>query len=212
MGSRVGRTFCSRLSAWCLAAAIVLACVWSNPASATEPRVLLLRGWFGVFSTGLDGIADALKANGINAEVAGHLYWETAVADIIRERAEGKVRPLVLVGHSQGANNVIDMARALEAHNIKVDLLVTLAPFMQHPIPANVVHAIDYYQSPGWGAPLVPDNGFHGVLQNINMDGDWGATHMNVDKNPRVQNQILREVVTLAKAPAPSTKVSAAHH
>jgi len=212
MGSRVGRTFCSRLSAWCLAAAIVLACVWSNPASATEPRVLLLRGWFGVFSTGLDGIADALKANGINAEVAGHLYWETAVADIIRERAEGKMRPLVLVGHSQGANNVIDMARALEAHNIKVDLLVTLAPFMQHPIPANVVHAIDYYQSPGWGAPLVPDNGFHGVLQNINMDGDWGATHMNVDKNPRVQNQILREVVTLAKAPAPSTKVSAAHH
>jgi hypothetical protein len=212
MGARVGRTFCSRLSAWCLAAAIVLACVWSNPASATEPRVLLLRGWFGVFSTGLDGIADALKANGINAEVAGHLYWETAVADIIRERAEGKVRPLVLVGHSQGANNVIDMARALQAHNIKVDLLVTLAPFMQNPLPANVVHAIDYYQSPGWGAPLVPDNGFHGVLQNINMDGDWGATHMNVDKNPRVQNQILREVVTLARAPAPSTKVSAARH
>jgi pimeloyl-ACP methyl ester carboxylesterase len=212
MGARVGRTFCSRLSAWCLAAAIVLACVWSNPASATEPRVILLRGWFGVFSTGLDGIADALKANGINAEVAGHLYWETAVADIIRERAEGKVRPLVLVGHSQGANNVIDMARALQAHNIKVDLLVTLAPFMQNPLPANVVHAIDYYQSPGWGAPLVPDNGFHGVLQNINMDGDWGATHMNVDKNPRVQNQILREVVTLARAPAPSTKVSAARH
>jgi hypothetical protein len=58
----------------------------------------------------------------------------------------------------------------------------------------------------------VPDNGFHGVLQNINMDGDWGATHMNVDKNPRVQNQILREVVTLARAPAPSTKVSAARH
>jgi hypothetical protein len=212
MGARVGRTFCSRLSAWCLAAAIVLACVWSNPASATEPRVILLRGWFGVFSTGLDGIADALKANGINAEVAGHLYWETAVADIIRERAEGKVRPLVLVGHSQGANNVIDMARALQAHSIKVDLLVTLAPFMQNPLPANVVHAIDYYQSPGWGAPLVPDNGFHGVLQNINMDGDWGATHMNVDKNPRVQNQILREVVTLARAPAPSTKVSAARH
>ena len=211
MGARVGRTFCSRVSAFCLAAAIALACVWSNPASATEPRVLLLRGWFGVFSTGLDGIADALKANGINAEVAGHLYWETAVADIIRERAEGKVRPLVLVGHSQGANNVIDMARALRAHNIKVDLLVTLAPFMQNPIPGNVVHAIDYYQSPGWGAPLEPDRGFHGVLQNINMDGDWGANHMNVDKNPRVQNDIVREVVTLSRAPAQRTKVSAAH-
>ena len=36
--------------------------------------------------------------------------------------------PLVLVGHSQGANNVIDMARLLERENIPVDLLVTLAP------------------------------------------------------------------------------------
>ena len=212
MGVGVGRTFSARVSAVCLAVAIAAACLWSNPASATEPRVLLLRGWFGVFSTGLDGIADALKANGINAEVAGHLYWETAVADIIQERAEGKVRPLVLVGHSQGANNVIDMARELKAHNIQVDLLVTLAPFMQQPIPANVVHAIDYYQSPGWGAPLVPDHGFHGILQNVDMSGDWTANHMNVDKNARVQNEILREVITLAKQPAAGTKVSAVHH
>lgn len=212
MGEQVGRTFSSRVSALCLAAALALACLWSNPASATEPRVLLLRGWFGVFSTGLDTIADALKANGINAEVAGHLYWETALEDIIHERAEGKVRPLVLVGHSQGANNVIDMARALQAHNIQVDLLVTLAPFMQQPIPANVTHAIDYYQSPGWGAPLVPDNGFHGVLQNVNMDGNWGATHMNVDKNARVQSDIVKAVVILAREPAQNTKVSAARH
>lgn len=211
MGVQVGRTFPARLSAFCLAAAIALACSWSSPAGATEPRVLLLRGWFGVFSTGLDGIADALKANGINAEVAGHLYWETAVADIVRERAEGKVRPLVLVGHSQGANNVIDMARELHARNIRVDLLVTLAPYMQHPIPANVAHAIDYYQSPGWGAPLEPDQGFHGVLQNVDMSGDWSATHMNVDKNARVQTDIVQAVVTLAKQPAPGTKVSAAH-
>lgn len=212
MSVRAGRTFSARAGAFCLAAAISLACLWSNPASATEPRVLLLRGWFGVFSTGLDTMADTLKANGINAEVAGHLYWETAVADIIQERAEGKVRPLVLVGHSQGANNVIDMARELQAHNIQVDLLVTLAPFMQHPVPANVLHAIDYYQSPGWGAPLEPGNGFHGVLQNVNMDGNWGATHMNVDKNAQVQSAILREVVALARQPAPGTKVSAVRH
>jgi len=29
-------------------------------ALAAEPRVILLRGWFGVFSTGLDTIADQL--------------------------------------------------------------------------------------------------------------------------------------------------------
>jgi hypothetical protein len=34
------------------------------------------------------------------------LNWATEVAEILRERSAGQIRPLVLVGHSQGANNV----------------------------------------------------------------------------------------------------------
>lgn len=210
MRAGMGRTLFSHVNAWCLAATILLAGVWGHAASAAEPRVLLLRGWFGVFSTGLDGIAGTLKANGINAEVAGHLYWETAVAEILRERAEGKVRPLVLIGHSQGANNVIDMARALAGHDVRVDLLVTLAPYMQNAIPANVIHAINYYQSPGWGAPLAPDQGFHGVLQNNDMSGDWTITHVSIDKSTRVQADILREVSGVSKQQQQAPKVHAA--
>jgi hypothetical protein len=111
----------------------VIALLYCSPAHA-DARVILLRGWFGVFSTGLDEMADALKAKGIRAEVAGHLYWRTAADDILRERAEGKTDALVLVGHSQGANNVIDMARVLEAKNVPVALLVTLAPYRQNPL------------------------------------------------------------------------------
>lgn len=210
MRAGMGRTLFSHVNAWCLAATILLAGVWGDAASAAEPRVLLLRGWFGVFSTGLDGIAGTLKANGINAEVAGHLYWETAVAEILRERAEGTVRPLVLIGHSQGANNVIDMARALAGHDVRVDLLVTLAPYMQNAIPANVIHAINYYQSPGWGAPLAPDQGFHGVLQNNDMSGDWTITHVSIDKSTRVQADILREVSSVSKQQQQAPKVHAA--
>src|SRR5215469_12516118 len=81
-------------------------------ALAAEPRVILLRGWFGVFSTGLDGIADQLKALGIKTEVAGHLNWSNEVADILRDRAAGHGGPLGFVGQSQGANTAIDMARA----------------------------------------------------------------------------------------------------
>ena len=136
--------------------------LWCDGALAAGPDVILLRGWFGVFSTGLDSLAQQLRAQGIEAEVAGHLNWSTEVAEILRERSAGQIRPLVLVGHSQGANNVIDMARSLESQNIKVDLLVTLSPFLQNPIPANVVKAINYYQAPGWGQPITPDRGFHG--------------------------------------------------
>src|SRR5258705_11982106 len=106
----------------CVGAIAVILVLYCSPARA-ETRVLLLRGWLGVFSTGLDTIADALKAKGIHAEVSGHLSWRAAADEILRERAQCKTDAIVLVGHSQGANNVIDMARAVYAQNVPAGLL-----------------------------------------------------------------------------------------
>jgi pimeloyl-ACP methyl ester carboxylesterase len=192
--------FVSKAATWWVGTVIAVTLLWCGCALAAEPRVILLRGWFGVFSTGLDGLADELKNTGINAEVEGHLYWSTAVSDILRERAAGKIRPLVLVGHSQGANNVIDMARSLDEHKIPVDLLVTLAPFLQHPVPANVARAVNYYQSPGWGAPLSGDNNFHGKLLNVDVADDPTILHISIDKSARIHAEILREIAALAQA------------
>ena len=189
----------SRASASFIAALVAIALFGCNCARAAEPRVILLRGWFGVFSTGLDSLADDLRAKGINADAAWHFYWATAISDILRERAADKTGPLVLVGHSQGANNVIDIARALAPHNVPVDLLVTLAPFLQDPIPANVVRAINYYQSPGWGAPITPARGFHGTLSNIDVGDDWTISHISIDKSARVQADISREIMALSR-------------
>src|SRR5271154_3430409 len=119
-----GEKFGSRISACWTGLVLTIAVLWCNCAVAADTRGILLRGWFGVFSTGLDGLADELKAKGIKAEAAGHLYWTTAVDEIVRDRAAGKTGPIVLIGHSQGANNVIDAARSLEAHKIPVDLVV----------------------------------------------------------------------------------------
>ncbi|MGC1592173.1 MAG: hypothetical protein WA770_18945, partial [Pseudolabrys sp.] len=110
------------------------------------------------------------------------------------------IGPLVLMGHSQGANNVIDMARALAAHNVRVDLLVTLVPLMQNPVPANVVRAINYYQSPGiWGSPLVADPGFHGKLTNIDVADDPTILHISIDKSARIHSDISREILALSR-------------
>ena len=182
--------------------AVATALLWGNCALAGEPKVILLRGWFGVFSTGLDSLADELKAKGIKAEVAGHLYWTKAVSEILEERAAGKTGPIVLVGHSQGANNVIDIARSLESKNVPVDLLITLAPFLQYPVPANVVRAVNYYQSPGWGAPLKGDIGFHGTITNNDASGDWTITHISIDKSSKVQADILHEIDVLTQPKA----------
>ena len=192
----------SRAAMRWIGAVVATALLSCNGALAGEPKVILLRGWFGVFSTGLDSLADELKAKGIKAEVAGHLAWSKAVEEILQERAAGKTGPLILVGHSQGANNVIDMARALEPRKVPVDLLVTLAPFLQNPVPANVLRAVDYYQAPGWGAPLKGDGGFHGTIANNDIAGDWTVTHISIDKSTKVQADIAREIEAVLAASA----------
>src|SRR5262249_25637251 len=97
--------------AFAAAAMFLCWCDWT-PAAGT-PRVILLRGWFGVFSMGLDTVTDQLKAQGIKAEVAGHLSWQNEVAEILREHAAGRTGPLSLVGHSHGANTVINEESAI---------------------------------------------------------------------------------------------------
>jgi hypothetical protein len=193
-----------------IGAVVAVGLLWATCAAAAEPRVLFLRGWFGVFSTGLDGIADDLKAKGVKAEVAGHLYWQTGLTDILKARAAGKAGPIILIGHSQGANNVIDIARGLEAQNIPVDLVITLAPFMQYPVPANVKQAVNYYQQGGWGAPIEGAPGFHGKIMNVNVNDDPSVTHINIDKSTRVRADIVRMVTSLVKPHEASNGASAA--
>jgi hypothetical protein len=177
---------------------VAVALLWCNGAYA-EPQVYLLRGWFGVFSTGMDSMAETLRGKGIQAEAIGHLAWKSTTLKVIKERSAGKTGPLVLVGHSQGGNNVIDMARELEAHKIPVELLITLAPFLQDPVPSNVVRALNYYQSPGWGTPLTADPSFKGELSNIDIGSDSGTFHINIDKNSRVQAEVVGAIVALPR-------------
>ena len=178
----------------------VMGPVWNEiNCGDVETEVYLLRGWFGVFSTGLDSMAEELRGKGIRAEAMGHLSWKSTVSKIVAERAAGKTGRLALVGHSQGANNVIDMARELEMHNIPVDLLITLAPFLQGPIPSNVARALNYYHASGWGTPLTADPGFKGELSNIDMGSDLGTFHINIDKNSRIQTEVVGSIVALPR-------------
>jgi thioesterase domain-containing protein len=176
----------------------VISLLFSNGAFA-ETQVYFLRGWFGVFSTGMDAMAEELKGKGIKAEAIGHLAWKATVTKIVSERAAGKTGPLVLIGHSQGANNVIEMAQELEKKKIPVDLLITLAPYLQEPVPGNVVKAVDFYQVGGWGAPLTGAGNFRGKISNIDMAGETDASHVNMDKSAKVQSMILREIAAVSQ-------------
>jgi hypothetical protein len=179
---------------------LALACACAH----AQPRVYLIRGWFGVFSTGLDTIAAELQRQGIPAETIGHLQWKSTAQAIASARAVRASGPLVLVGHSQGGNDAIKLARALEAQDVTVDLLITLAPFRQDPVPGNVARAINYYQSGGWGSPLAAGPGSKGEISNVDMGSDAATFHVNIDKNAKVQAQVIAAIVALAKQRHPA--------
>jgi hypothetical protein len=188
-----------RAARWLVAA---LALLWLCAARA-DTEVYLLRGWFNVFSTGMDSIAEQLRSKGIRAEAMSHLAWKSTVDKIVQERESGQSSRLVLIGHSQGANNAIDMARELDKHGVPVDLIITLAPWLQNPVPTNVVRAVNYYQAPGWGSPLTAEPGFKGEIDNRNIAGDWGTLHITIDKTPKIQEAVIAEVLGLSReAPA----------
>ena len=198
--------FGSRTAAWWIGAITAVALLWCDGAFAAEPRVLLLRGWLNLFSAGLDRLADELRARGIKAEVRRHLYWTTAVTDILRDRAAGNVGPLILVGHSQGGNDAIEIARALQISHVPVDLVVTLAPYGPKPVPANVRRAINYYQAGGWGSPLTPEPGFRGKLSNFDLAGDPTIFHFNIDNSDKIHAEILGEIQAFQRVEARKAK------
>src|SRR5689334_20372090 len=74
-------------------------------------RVILFRGaYFGLFSHGLDEIARDLRDEGIDATVLPHNDWQR-VAETVPASRPG--HPVILVGHSFGADAAIHLSRDL---------------------------------------------------------------------------------------------------
>ena len=83
---------------------------------------------------------------------------------------------------------------------MSVALLITLAPYRQNPLPSNVMRAVNYYQSSGWGEPLTAEPGFQGKLSNIDVESDSTVSHINIDKSAHIQTEIEREIAIAVKS------------
>ena len=67
------RSLAKRIGARLLGTVLAMVLLWCDSGLAAGTHVVLLRGWFGVFSKSLDSIAQQLRAQNIEAQVAGHL-------------------------------------------------------------------------------------------------------------------------------------------
>lgn len=190
-----------------LHALLLLLLIVVAPASASsETRVYLMRGLFDV-STGLDDLAAKLKRSGVGATVASYTARdELATAAIARFKAGSKC-PVVLVGHSLGADAAIGMARTLQGAGVPVGLLIAFSPAASDSVPANVGRVVNYYQSNSyWNNVYRRGPGFKGSLKNVDLARHAEIDHFNIEKVARLHAETIRAIKGVASACAPTAR------
>jgi len=166
--------------------------VSSNP----KPRdhVYLLRGFANVFSLGMDQIATKLEHQGIDTTVTNYVSWPTLAEEAAAEYKSGRVRTIILVGHSSGAVAVTSMATRLSELGVPVKLAIGLDPTSHMTASGHVDRYVNYYIANGFGDPVAKGHQFSGVLQNVDLEHMPGVNHFNIEKDRAVQGMVIRDI------------------
>lgn len=174
-----------------------------------------MRGFLGIFSTGMDKLANKLNTD--------HIVASAGVADeardalrhfLIQETIAGRLTgPLILVGHSWGADDQIRIARSLGRSGIKVALLLLIDPVTPPKIPPNVIRCVDIYKShpltdfvPLWrGVSVYAANPAVTNLTVINLStadvsfNTSDVNHINISAVPGVQKMMMHYIIDALK-------------
>lgn len=196
-------------SVFALIVALVLSAGFAvGPAAAQNVgHVYLLRGLANVFSLGMDDLADKLNARGITATVHEYGIWPQLADQAAAEsRARGNA-PIIIVGHSLGADAAIEMAQRLTALGAAPRLVVTFDPVGVTSIGPSAGRFVNYYQSNnGYGKRLATGAGFKGRLDNRNLDASGSIDHFNIEKSPRLHAEVISMAQALTAKPKPKPK------
>jgi hypothetical protein len=185
----------------------------AEPSCRRVGRAFLIRGLIGWWSIGMDRVACKLRDAGVHVEVFREIQ-ACRVAAMVRRAEEGLPdrEPLVIAGHSNGADMANAVCRALDGH-VTVDLLATIDPsHPHHTVTPNVrrVHNLYYrgsvhdylppyvFVSQGWFEAEDPSRTrvYNGNIRVDRLDL-WkpDVDHFQIDDLPAVQDEIVREIL-----------------
>jgi hypothetical protein len=182
-------------------------------------KVLLVRGVLTVFSLGLDELAERLRQRGLDVQVVPASLSYAAAERLTQQYEEGRVRgPLVLIGHSLGADLLPMLARQFARRGLSVDLVVMIDSTNPGEVPPNVRRCVNLYQSntsPPWfgivrGAPITAQSESTEV---VNVDIRTLAKHseaaqlhhFNIESSAWIHGLVLREVLPVFRSGGPGT-------
>jgi hypothetical protein len=175
-------------------------------AAESRAHVYLLRGLMNIFSLGMDTLSEQLNRRGVYATVHGYGEWQSLADRAAVDFKAGKEGPIILIGHSLGADAVMEMAAYLGRKGIPVALVVPFDGTQSFAASDNVARVLNLTQRDY--AYMRRGPGFHGTLANIDVSSDPSIDHINIDKSPRLHARVVSEVLAVVgghRAAVPGT-------
>jgi Thioesterase domain len=179
-----------------------------QPHPQARAHVYLLRGLMNIFSLGMDTLAEDLKGHEVYATVDGYSGWQTLADQAAADYKAGKEAPIILIGHSLGADAVMEMAAYLGRKSVPVALVVPFDCTKSFTASDNVARVLNLTHG-GTPTYMRGGPGFHGTLANVDVSSDPSIDHINIDKSPQLHARVVAEVLAVIgnhKSPAKKGK------
>src|SRR5271169_2778201 len=163
--------------------------------AGSRAHVYLFRGLADVFSTGMDTLTEELNRRGVYATSHSHTEWQALADSAAAAYKAGKEGPIVLIGHSLGADAVMEMADYLGDKGVPVALVIPFDGTQSFPASGNVARVVNFTQRDY--AYMRSGPGFRGSLSNVDVSSDPSIDHLNIDKSPRMHARAISEVLAV---------------
>jgi hypothetical protein len=191
-----------------------------SKATASHVKIYMLHGLVDFYSLGLDELADKMRALNLDPVLVKWLEWPDVADDIQQSYTDSNgTDEYILIGHSYGSDDAVNLARALNDRGIPVKLLYLLDASAPPPIPSNVDRCIHYY-IPTVAGDVLPnifagnpvdleDGNTKTILTNEMFTEDvFGpgvgcANHFSIDVNILAHNLIIDEVLKIVEGGQP---------
>jgi hypothetical protein len=179
----------------------------------TAPRVgtaIMIRGWEGVFSPGIDAMAKQINDQGGTALVyMPEQYPELAAALVKLYKDAPDHEPICFVGHSRGVDSSLIIARELDKVNVPVDVICCLDSVDEVTVPKNVRVCYNYWMDGAFGRntnllrgiPLAQAPGSTGKLFNYDLRGEYRhwrsglSEHISMDIDTNIQKRVVDNIL-----------------
>ena len=174
-------------------------------ASRLPGRVYILRGLGHIWSGGMTEMSDELNRRGVLATAHKHNEWYGLADEAIQLYKSDPDRwPIILIGHSNGGDNIILMAERLKAAGVPVALAVGFDPTrFVHRVPSNVRRFVNLYKAGHilGGGVIYPAANFRGQLTNVDLSNHLELGHMNIDRSRRLHAEVIAKILQVVAFP-----------